>query len=339
MKAETAPAQKSQDRTPKEDIPVFKLKNRENFVNTAAQSALNPYQEPVKAGDAMANAAKDTMDAETLEALKALSEHRGKSAVLLENVPIGAKDVLPATPKDTKEPQEKDRVSELYAMGVTRALGGVPDAEKMQAQGSAISQIIPLKPDAYTGEGYRKGYEYHSEAVSRAEPPEYTILTVLKGDQAAKTGSLGVDEIIKNLPVSTVKALEKSDFVFRSSDAEGAAKDFRAPVLSKNQSGAYQIRYNDAPFRTLPATPEAELALQELRSFMKTRASDGLVLKAGQMLVMDNLRSLHRRGGFEPTTNDADKRWLQRIYLKNEKPVETAKPNASKQPSAQPQIS
>ena len=294
----------------------------DKFIKTAQTIKVNPYQDAVKAGEAAAAAAQEAFPKEAFEALKSVVSHTGIPYVIINNVPISGK-ALPPTPKHTEEPTEKDRVSELFALGAARALGGVPDNEKAKKSG-AISQIIPLKADAYTGEGYRKGYDFHTEAVSWKKQPEYTLLVTLRGDPAAKTGVIGVNEIIDNLPKDTVKILKKPDFIFRSTDAEGEGTDLRAPVLTKNEQGFYQIRFNEAPGRVLPATDAAGIAIKELQAYLKTRRNDGVVLQPRQMLAFSNLTSAHRRGSFERTTAPEENRWLQRYYLREEKPADAA---------------
>lgn len=253
------------------------------------------------------------VDEPTLDLLTDLADHGSRAgAVLVRGLPVGR---LGATPARPGEAAGKDRVSELVLLTAARLLGQ-PVGYRPEHGGEVVQDIVPTPESArrQVSTSSRVELAFHTETAFHRHKPRYLLLLCLRGDPAGATTLCSVHDVLGALSPAHRAVLAEPRF--RIGIDESFAGD-RPAGLS-------------APFPVLSGTPdepsftydadlmvgtdvEAQHALDAV-GLAVARHRRSLVLEAGDLLVVDNLRAVHGRSPF-PARFDGTDRWLQRAFV------------------------
>jgi alpha-ketoglutarate-dependent taurine dioxygenase len=235
--------------------------------------------------------------------------------LLIRGVPIGD---LPATPATPRAAVGKDRRTEMLLLAAARLLGH-PVGYLPEHGGDLVQNIVPVQAtaDRQVSTSSRVQLEFHTEAAFHPHRPRYLLLLCLRGDPSAETTYCSVRDMVPVLDPAQVAILRQARFAtgvdesyigFRS-DALGPAM----PVLS-GPSGQERICFDGDLMVGLD--PEAHAAIESLRIATR-RVQGGVVLTAGDLLIIDNTVAVHGRTPFTPRFDGTD-RWLQRAFVVND---------------------
>jgi L-asparagine oxygenase len=142
----------------------------------------------------------------------------------------------------------------------------------------------------------------------------------LRGDPRAATTYANVEDIVKRLQPITVERLLQPKF------ATSVDKSFRLrgeddqrvvmPVLRKSEGGELTMTYDQDLMRPLDA--DAADALARFQEAVEESIRE-VVLTEGDVLVIDNKKTVHGRYPFTARYDGTD-RWLMRVLVRKELP-------------------
>ena len=117
------------------------------------------------------------------------------------------------------------------------------------------------------------------------------------------------------MPYTVVKALMRPDFkTISQSSFDRCGETEGVSVLVPMGNGQMGIRYSNS--KLLPQTEPASQALDALKKALDGNVdADKVVLQPGDVLVMNNRTSVHRREAIRAQARfDGSDRWLIRVY-------------------------
>ncbi|SIS42116.1 Taurine dioxygenase, alpha-ketoglutarate-dependent [Thalassolituus maritimus] len=187
---------------------------------------------------------------------------------------------------------------------------------KHEKEGDIIMKIKPnpLESKASTP-AYNNGvkFDLHSELPYVHLPPDYIALLCISNEQNIGTNISNIDTILEKLDGSTIDLLSDKAYKvlipphFGHTDSHSECR----PMISRNANGMYDlhVRFDGI----LCDTNEHRVAVEKLKKVADENIKE-IITKPGQILVINNRRSLHGRRAI---TSDArySSRELRRIYI------------------------
>lgn len=199
---------------------------------------------------------------------------------------------------------------------------GYPVSYIQEQKGSLIQNIIPVHKTEYEqiSTSSKVQLALHTEAAFHPYKPDYVMLLCLRGDPTAVTTYANVDDIIELLDNEMISYLQ--DSAYRT----GVDKSFRGlnekykevilPVLKKIGNDEYNLSYDEDLMK--PTNILANCALEKLSEAV-SKCTKEIVLKTGDLLIMNNNKIIHGRKPFQARYDGTD-RWVQRILVRKELP-------------------
>jgi L-asparagine oxygenase len=234
-------------------------------------------------------------------------------ALLLTRMPVGA---IPPTPRSPTATTGKDRTSEMTLLTVARLLGQ-PVGYEPEHGGDIVQNLVPVPGTArrQVSTSSRVTLAWHTETAFHPHKPRYLLLLCLRGAPSAVTTLCSIREVLPDLPASTVDVLRQPRFHTRPDESF-----LRAGTIG-GLGPAMAVLAGDVEDPTLTfdqdlmvgADGEAQRALDVLATSIGQVAT-GVVLRRGDLLVVDNHKAVHGRSSF-PARFDGTDRWLQRTFV------------------------
>jgi len=230
-------------------------------------------------------------------------------AVVFRGLTVGA---LPHTPSSPTEATTKHHTSEFVLLAAARRLGQ-PVGYEPEHGGDLVQNLVPTKhqADRQVSTSSNVTLMFHTEAAFHPHRPRYLLLFCLRGDANAVTTLASIDELLPRLPPDVVGTLWEPRFrtAVDESYLHGRTNVLGAPapVLFGNRHRPSMVFDADL---MVGADHEAEHALTTLSAAIDAHHT-GLVLQAGDLLVVDNDRAVHGRSPYRPRWDGYD-RWVQR---------------------------
>jgi hypothetical protein len=190
---------------------------------------------------------------------------------------------------------------------------GKPYGYKSQRDGEIIQNLAPKKEDAekQLGAGSATMLEWHTEDAHTDLNCNYIALLCMRGAVDAATLISRVDP--EELDKTTRAQLEKPEYVIKSDGSYLEESQTKTGVLNYDMAGRLTVRYD--PLYTQCQSEEAAGALVELGRYIDDKAVS-VVLKQGELLLVDNNVSVHARSPYAPKYDGKD-RWLKRVGILN----------------------
>lgn len=201
---------------------------------------------------------------------------------------------------------------------------GIPAAYKQEQNGRLIHNIFPIQKTetAQISSSSKTDLQLHTESAFHAFPPAYVILMCLRGDMNAATTYASLDSVVASLDEKTLFYLKEPLFVtaidesFRTQGEPN--KSILLPILTETKDGL-SICFDE--FYMRGKTFQAQEALDKLLESIKKNTEE-VVLRTGEVLVLNNRRLVHGRRSFAARYDGTD-RWLQRILVLDKMPPDT----------------
>ena len=238
-------------------------------------------------------------------------------ALVVRGLPVGA---VPATPPTPSAPTTKDRTSEFTLLTIAKALGE-PVGYAPEHGGQIVQNIVPVQASAakQVSTSSNVTLAFHTETAFHPYKPHYLLLLCLRGDPVAATLLCSVSAALDLLDGDTVAVLRQPRFRTRpdasfltSLDAIGEFGS-ATPILT---GAAERPTFTfDADLMT-GIDPVAQAAIEALRNAVQ-QAHIGVVLEAGDLLIVDNHVAVHGRSPFAARYDGTD-RWVQRTFVVDE---------------------
>jgi L-asparagine oxygenase len=234
-------------------------------------------------------------------------------ALRLRGLPVGD---VPPTPRTPTDATGKDGTSELSLLSVACRLGH-PIGYEPEHGGELVQNILPERANAErqvsTSSAVTLGW--HTETAFHPHKPRYLLLLCLRGDAAAVTTLASVADVVPMLDDGTIAVLRQPRVRTRPDEsflAPGSVGELGPPMAVLRGDASHPLlTYDEILMHGVD--DEADAALADLTEAVR-RAARGLVLEAGDLLVVDNDVAVHGRSPF-PARFDGTDRWLQRTFV------------------------
>jgi len=256
------------------------------------------------------------------------STYEADPIILFKGLPIDGE--LPPTPTDgVNNPRALPRsVTTMLTMAGSLGLSLI--AYRTMLNWAWIRSISPTaghteKRGSY---GSRRSLPLHSEVSQAGLPgetgtgvspsPDYLVLYCLRNNERAPTTFCLIPEVLERLPEQAVAALRRPEFSIAGGDSFAPSNVLEDVALLRTcpRTGGLQFRYNGTGIK--PQTPAAAEALELLEEMFRDPALvRSVILEPGDMLLLENRRTVHGRDPFEPRFDGTD-RWLLRLYTVNQ---------------------
>jgi L-asparagine oxygenase len=235
-------------------------------------------------------------------------------ALLIRGLPVGE---LPATPTRPTTPTPKDQVSEFVLLTAARRLGQ-PVGYLPEHGGDLVQNIVPMRGTEASQVSTSSKVElmFHTEAAFHPHRPRYLLLLCLRGDAdgRARTTLASITEVVRTLPLGTRRVLFEARFRTAADESYVGCRPTQlgAPIPVLSGSWERPSLVFDADLM-VGVDAEAQAAVHALTEAIAT-CHTGVVLEAGDLLVVDNAVVVHGRSPFVPRFDGTD-RWLQRAFV------------------------
>jgi L-asparagine oxygenase len=258
-----------------------------------------------------------------------------RSGWLLRGLPISSAEQLGPTPRSwrrcTLEPTPED--CQLLLIG--QALGLVFAWEDQQG-GAVVHNIIPAvgEEDSLLSSSSTTALTLHTEDAYFTERADLLLLLCLRNPSHAATYLSDVRDVA--LSEEHTRLVRSSSYFFKPDGSHGQSGPQRASwgfrVVRAGLSGMAgpSALVGDVDFDPwlrcdidYVDTTEDESALEAAHALHQAlfRARSELVLNPGELLIVDNVRSVHGRGRFQPSFAGGN-RWLKRVNVSMRKRLE-----------------
>jgi alpha-ketoglutarate-dependent taurine dioxygenase len=208
---------------------------------------------------------------------------------------------------------------------------GYPVSYVQEQNGRLIQNLVPVHKTEYQqiSTSSKVELEMHTESSFHPFRPSYVLLLCLRGDEAVATTYADDFDIVPKLSNEAISILQKKWFTtqidqsFRSDGQPDV--HIHTPILEKTNTDwmVWKITYDSWFMKAVgdgsdESRSQAERALQEMRDAVNSSTKE-VVLKTGDLLVINNDCTIHGRKPFQPRYDGTD-RWVQRMLVIRDMP-------------------
>jgi L-asparagine oxygenase len=239
--------------------------------------------------------------------------------LLLRGLPIDPGLYYVATPPESGRSTEKTTyVSERCLAMIGSRLGHLV-SYLQEKNGDLFQNLAPIqgKEQLQSSSSSNVRLQFHRETVFHPYPPEFLLLFCLRPDHD-RIAETTYASITHALPLMLEPELELLfqplyrtgvDYSFGNVDGQQHS-DRQVPVLYGRRNDPF-LNYDEDLMVAL--TPDAQAALDALKAAI-AQVYRGIKLDTGDLLCIDNRRTVHGRSSFVPRYDGRD-RWLQRSFV------------------------
>ncbi len=265
------------------------------------------------------------LQGETLQALQVFCA-TGHHALILQNLPT---QQFPETPVSGFGDETDLVVINALQLGLIRLLGVIPFAVDYENAGRLIRNVVPNPAAAglTSSWGADSEFSWHTDNPHlpfgapgldpRPYVPRYLTFYAIRNEERVPTEVAAVEDVVAGIDPRTRRTLHTPRFTVgapASNDADpfGQTRQLDGTaVLEDGPHGEPWARFDRGT--TEAVDEDAAVALKAWKDALDGAAGEEFVLEAGDFLIFDNYRVLHRRRAFSPHPN-AVARWLRRCY-------------------------
>ena len=195
---------------------------------------------------------------------------------------------------------------------------GTPFGLIDQRDGVVVQDLFPREDLLHrpnSSFGAYEDFDFHNDQAYNLNPlqvPDHVILSCIKNIERGATRVVHLPDVLRQLDKRTIRQLGKARYRFFRGRPDEDLGVRTGPILFEDDLGI-KIRIGTD---TVPITPQAETAFDELKTAFKAVAK-GVTLRAGQTLVFPNKTTPHARDKFKPAQRPEDRRWLLRVFIKS----------------------
>jgi L-asparagine oxygenase len=231
--------------------------------------------------------------------------------LVLRGLPIGAPD-LPPTPSVKgsvqREPSLPAATLLLFAAGL-----GDPAAFAAEKSGALVQDVVPV-PGQEEVQGNVGSVEltFHTENAFHPHRPDYVMLLCLRPDHEglAELRTACVRRALPLLAPSARDALARREYLTEAPPSFGRTDEGTVHAVLTGDPADPDLCFDEAATRA--PTPAGRAALTELSAAVRATYR-GVLLRPGDLAIVDNRVTLHGRSRFTPRYDGSD-RWLQRTF-------------------------
>jgi hypothetical protein len=239
--------------------------------------------------------------------------------LLLKGLPIDPGLYHVHTPANARRSEEKTTfVSERCLAMIGSRLGHLVSYIQ-EKNGDLFQNLAPVQGQEtiQASSGSQTRLQFHRETVFHPYAPEYLLLFCLRPDhdRVAETTYASINHALPLLSTEHRELLFQPLYRTGIDYSFGNTQTIKGngpvlPVLYGNPQDPF-LNYDEDLMEAL--TPEAEAALEALKDAI-AQVYRGVKLETGDLLCIDNRRTVHGRSSFTPRYDGFD-RWLQRAFV------------------------
>ncbi|MFE1834081.1 TauD/TfdA family dioxygenase [Streptomyces sviceus] len=261
---------------------------------------------------ARARHAWEDVPTELRRTVREFRRHSGPDgALVLRRLPIGAAH-LPPTPAVCGSVQHGPSLTAMTLLLFAAGLGD-PAAFAAEKSGALVQDVVPV-PGQEEVQGNVGSVEltFHTENAFHPHRPDYVMLLCLRPDHegVAELRTSCARRVLPLLTPSTRETLGRPEFLTEAPPSFGLTGEGTAHAVLTGDPDDPDWCFDEAA--TKAVTPEGRAALAELAE-VAHRTYTGVLLRPGDLAVVDNRVTLHGRSAFTPRYDGRD-RWLQRTF-------------------------
>lgn len=247
------------------------------------------------------------------EAVLEFADHPPASgAVVIRPLPVGD---LPPTPPAPGHRAPGWMASEVVLLTVARLLGQ-PIGYAPEHGGRIVQDIVPVAAtaDQQISTSSSCDLMFHTETAFHPYRPRYLLLSCLRGDEHAATTLMSIHGILAHLDERSIEIMRQPRFrlAVDASFLDGRPNRLGEPLAILTGTLAEPTFVFDADLMS-GIDPEAQAVVEAISSVIADHHS-GVVLEAGDLLIVDNQLAVHGRTRYQPRYDGTD-RWLQRSFV------------------------
>lgn len=237
--------------------------------------------------------------------------------LLIKGLPID-KELMP-TPSERIHAFDKKFFGELWLCSFGSALGDIFNFFQ-EGKGDIIQNYYPTKKDEQRLSAYSSSteLEFHTETHFHKFSPDYVVITCLRQDpnKEARTTFTSIQSVLKKLTPHEKHILFGKNFLtgiyYHYGNVKGTTGYLSEPiqVLYGNPNDPFMIFDRDL---IIGKTPEAHRIFEKFKKLVYEN-QNYIYLESGDLLIIDNKRSVHGRSSFKAFFNGKD-RWIQRVLV------------------------
>ncbi len=238
--------------------------------------------------------------------------------LLLRGLPVDPGLYYTHTPALAQRSEEKTTfVSERCLAMIGSRLGHLVSYIQ-EKNGDLFQNLVPTpgSEEVQSSEGSRTRLQFHRETVFHPYPPEFLLLFCLRPDhdRVAETTYASISHALPLLSERErellFEPLYRTGIDYSFGNLQTLTNGPILPVLYGRREDPF-LNYDEDLMVGL--TPEAGMALEALQGAINS-VYRGIKLETGDLLCIDNRRTVHGRTAFTPRYDGFD-RWLQRSFV------------------------
>ncbi|MCG7562679.1 MULTISPECIES: TauD/TfdA family dioxygenase [Pseudoalteromonas] len=235
---------------------------------------------------------------------------------------------IPSTPCNDNPPEHKTwKMPAATLMGLISLTGHKVASYKGEMNGRLAHMVMPAKNNPLYQSRSTKQLKPHTEVVNGLWPeeiktntdkhciaPDIFGLASIRNPTNCATRVWYLQDLLDSLPYSTIRNLMRPEFRTTSQSSFDINYVNEGVSVIAEINGKLNIRFSYSKLEGL--TPRAKSALTELKAYLDDeRTVTRLVLKPGQVLILNNRTLLHGRDNLtNHALYDGNDRWLIRMY-------------------------
>ena len=231
---------------------------------------------------------------------------------VLEGLPVDEAG-LPPTPSVRGSVQRTADVPGALLLLFAHGLGD-PVAFRKEKSGAMVQDVVPVPGDEdVQGNVGSVLLSFHNENAFHAHRPDFVMLLCLRADHDGAAGlrTSCVRAAAAGLSEQSRRVLFQDEFITEpppSFGTDGGAAEAHAVLTGAPDDPDVRVDFA----ATRPLTAAAETALADLAAQFE-KCAHTLVLRPGDLAIVDNRVTVHGRTAFRPRYDGRD-RWLQRTF-------------------------
>ncbi len=239
--------------------------------------------------------------------------------LLLKGLPIDPGLYHVRTPANAKRSEEKTTFVSERCLAMIGSRVGHLVSYIQEKNGDLFQNLAPVQGQEkiQASSGSQTRLQFHRETVFHPYAPEYLLLFCLRPDhdRVAETTYASITHALPLLSTEHRELLFQPFYRTGIDYSFGNTQTIKGngpvlPVLYGNPQDPF-LNYDEDLMEAL--TPEAEAALEALKDAI-AQVYRGVKLETGDLLCIDNRRTVHGRSSFTPRYDGFD-RWLQRSFV------------------------
>lgn len=235
-------------------------------------------------------------------------------ALLVSNFFIDNKKIGYTPLKTSKYLDENSAPREGFMLMLLSSLLGNAIGWDTQRDGAIINNILPIKgfENEQLSSGSIVDLDWHTEEAFHPFRADYLGLMCLRNHDKIPTILGSINDL--NIDNNDKEILFAPRFIFlKDKNFDHDEKEINPEAALFGHHSSPYVRIDPSFMKTLPNDNQAQHALEKLINEFNKSLKE-VILKRGDILLIDNYRVIHGRKSFKPRFDGTD-RWLKRVNI------------------------